>query len=185
MPLNLYCIWLLHVLSNLATNQTLHIHIYVLDTRKITLHPTQPTIPLRWLTSFADFLFQIAFQHKVHTPGLMGCMWQWEPLMAPVWRNSGKQTPGEWAGGKTIRARQKWTTMIAEGCCEISFDLSGERLKKITCWQFCSGSVKRLNSCRGHWFHPTPKKYKNDPDTNRWSWSDLHMYMHTLCISPA
>lgn len=51
MPLHFYCIWLLHVLSNLATNQTLHIHIYVLDTRKITLHPTQPTIPLLFVSS--------------------------------------------------------------------------------------------------------------------------------------
>lgn len=45
-----------------------------------------------------DFLFQIAFQHKVRALSLMGSMWQWEPLMAPVWRNTGKQTLGDWRG---------------------------------------------------------------------------------------
>lgn len=52
------------------------------------------------------------------------------------------------------------------------FDLSAERLKKITCWQFCSVSVKSLCGCRGPGCHP-PKKIpsKDASDINRWGCS--------------
>lgn len=102
--------------------------------------------------------------------------------MAPVWRNTGKQILGEWGGWKrgTIRTRRKWTTAIAEGCCEISFDPSGERLKKITCWQFCSAFVKRFSSC---WPLHLPKNRKKRPrykekELKRYSLSSFYGFVY-------
>lgn len=101
------------------------------------------------------------------------------------WLQSGEiqenRHQGNWGKGEgTIRARWKWTTVIAGGCCEISFDPSGKRLKKITRWQFCSASVKRLSSCRGHCTSPKTQKWPTYKEKELKRYSHVYYVSHLL-----
>lgn len=79
------------------------------------------------------------FNTKGPTLGLKDSMWQWKTTTAPLLRNRLKT--GAMGNGTNMRFREKRTTAIAGRHCEMYLTPSSERLKKISCWQFYSGSV--------------------------------------------